>query len=381
MELKKLFEGITDPRETKQQTYPFEYLMLISICSFMAGIDSFVGVEDYATVNKAFFDRYFGARYIPKHDTFNRLFQKLCPRELEVWFRKQASILIQFIEKNKLPTNDEASKNQKKRHIPIDGKTVRNSGVDMAYHIVTAWCSNYKITLGQIKVAEKSNEITAIPLLIDSMDVKDAVITIDAIGCQREICEKIIKKEGHYIIAVKDNQPTLFSHVMSQIEEDFDEAYSICKTDNKGHGRKESRQCFAQSFNSKKFNGNDWPGLTTIYCVDSDVTRKKKNGDPKRSMMTRYFVSNIRLDADQALEIIRNHWGIEVNLHWCLDVSFNEDGACVVLENAVINGNIFRKYALNVHQLVKEKRSIKTMFRLCGNPMNAIKFLDKIYDA
>jgi predicted transposase YbfD/YdcC len=247
--------------------------------------------------------------------------------------------------------------------------------------VVTAWCSNYKITLGQIKVAEKSNKITAIPLLIDSMDVKDAVITIDAIGCQREICEKIIKKEGHYIIAVKDNQPTLFSHVMSQIEEDFDEAYSICKTDNKGHGRKESRQCFAQSFNSKKFNGNDWPGLTTIYCVDSDVTRKKKNGDPKRSMMTRYFVSNIRLDADQALEIIRNHWGIEVNLHWCLDVSFNEDGACVVLENAVINGNIFRKYALNVHQLVKEKRSIKTMFRLCGNPMNAIKFLDKIYDA
>jgi hypothetical protein len=156
MELKKLFEGITDPRETKQQTNPFEYLMLISICSFMAGIDSFVGVEDYATVNKAFFDRYFGARYIPKHDTFNRLFQKLCPRELEVWFRKQASILIQFIEKNKLPTNDEASKNQKKRHISIDGKTVRNSGVDMAYHIVTAWCSNYKITLGQINTTVAS---------------------------------------------------------------------------------------------------------------------------------------------------------------------------------------------------------------------------------
>ena len=381
MELKKLFEGITDPRETKQQTYPFEYLMLISICAFMAGTDSFVGVEDYATANKAFFNCYFGAKYIPKHDTFNRLFQNLCPRELDVWFRKQASILIQFIEHTKLPTDDESPKNQKKRHIPIDGKTLRNSGVDTAYHIVTAWCSNYKITLGQIKVAEKSNEITAIPLLIDSMDVKDAVITIDAIGCQREICEKIIKKEGHYIIAVKDNQPTLFSHVMSQIEEDFEKAYSFCKTDNKGHGRKELRQCFAQSFNSKKFNGNDWPGLTTIYCVDSDVTRKKKNGDTKRSMMTRYFVSNIRLDADQALEIIRNHWGIEVNLHWCLDVSFNEDGACVVLENAAINGNIFRKYALNVHQLVKEKRSIKTMFRLCGNPANAIKILDKIYDA
>jgi predicted transposase YbfD/YdcC len=347
----------------------------------MAGNDSFVGIEDYAVAHKAFFDGYFGVKYIPKHDTFNRLFQTLCPHELEAWFRKQSPILIQFIEQNNLPIVSEIPANVKKRHIPIDGKTVRNSGVDTAYHIVTAWCSTYKITLGQIKVAEKSNEITAIPHLIESMDVKDAVITIDAMGCQRAICEKIIEKEAHYIIAVKDNQPTLFSAVIDQIEEDFNKAYSRCETENKGHGRKEFRQCLAQSYNPKKFNGNEWPGLTTLYCVDSDVTRKKKNGDTKRSMMTRYFVSNVKLDAAQALEMIRNHWGIEVNLHWCLDVSFNEDGACVVLENAVINGNIFRKYALNVHQAVKEKRSMKTMFRSCGNPMNAIKILDKIYDA
>lgn len=382
MNLKKLFEGLTDPRETTNQSYPFEYLMLIAVCASLGGIDSFVGIEDYAIAHKECFDHYFGVNYIPRHDTFNRLFQSLNPSEVEAWFRRQSHILITFIELHNLPLNsEETSPIIKKKHIPIDGKTVRNSGFDKAYHIVTAWCANHKITLGQIKVAEKSNEITAIPLLLDTIDVTDAVITIDAMGCQRAICEKIIEKEAHYIIAVKDNQPTLFSNVITQVEENFEEAYSSCRTNNKGHGRKELRHCLAQTFNHTKFNAQDWPGITTLYCVDSDVTKKNKNGDCKRSLTTRYFVSNVKLDAAEALEIIRNHWGIEINLHWCLDVSFNEDGACVILENAVINGNIFRKYALNVHQALKKKESMKTMFRLCANPLNAIKILDKIYNA
>ena len=317
-------QSLTDPREVTNQLYPFEYLMLIAICASMAGIDSFVGIEDYAVAHKECFDRYFGVNYIPRHDTFNRLFQLIDVSEIETWFRKQSHVLIKFIEQNNLLAPDgEALK--KKKHIPIDGKTVRNSGFNQPYHIVTAWCANHKITLGQIKVDEKSNEITAIPLLIDTLDVKDAVIKIDAIGCQRAICERIIQKEAHYIIAVKDNQPTLFSNVIAQIEENSEDAYSVCNTENKGHGRKEFRRCLAQTFNHTQFNAHNWPGITTLYCVDSDVTKKNKNGDVKRSQATRYFVPNIKLAALEALEIIRAHWGIEINLHWCLDVSFNED--------------------------------------------------------
>jgi predicted transposase YbfD/YdcC len=359
MNLTELFEGLSDLRGTSNQTYPFTYLMLIAICASMAGIDSFVGIEDYAAAHKDFFDRYFGTIYTPRHDTFNRLFQNIDSAKLETWFRKQSQKLISFIEQNKPPMLASETPNvSRKNHIPIDGKTVRNSGFERSYHIVTAWCANHKITLGQIKVAEKSNEITAIPVLIDEIDVKGSVITIDAMGCQRAICEKIIEKEAHYLIAVKDNQPTLFSNVVSQIEENFEDAYSAHETTNKGHGRCEFRRCVAQTFNHQDFNAHNWPGLTTIYGVDSDVTRRKKNGDTKRSLATRYFVSNIKLETPEALEIIRAHWGIEINLHWCLDVSFNEDGACVLLENAVVNGNIMRKFALNIHQTVKKKEAL-----------------------
>ena len=385
MNIEKLFEGITDPRTKDNQTYPFECLMLIAVCAIMSGTDSFMGIEDYAETHKDFFDSYFNLTYTPTHDTFNRLFQALDINEFEVWFRKKSVALIAFIEFDNPPVctkiNEKTGLLENLKHLAVDGKTVRNSGFLKAYHIVTAWCADHKISIGQLKVEEKSNEITAIPVLIDSLEtLKDTVVTIDAMGCQREICEKIIEKKGYYIIAVKDNQPTLFENVRFQIEEEFEAAYERCTTENKGHGRIEKRWCTAQEVDHTKFDFRDWPGIKTVYAVDSDILQKKR-GAEKRHLATRYFVSNVKLSAQEALEKIRGHWGIEINLHWCLDVSLNEDGACIQLENSVVNFNVLRKFALNTLGIVKGKKSMVSMFRHCALPANSIKILSKFFNA
>jgi predicted transposase YbfD/YdcC len=392
MDLKIFFEGITDPRSAINQVYPFEYLMLISLCAALAGIDSYADMEEYAETHKEFFDMYFDMPYVPRHDTFLRLFQDINMQEFENWFRVKTSELIHFIEHEAPPItptlSDLKALNPHIKHLAIDGKTVRNSGFSNSYHIVTAWRSDHKLAIAQVKVAEKSNEITAIPVLLDTFPtLKDTVITIDAMGCQTDICEKIIQNDGDYIIAVKENQPTLFTHTQMQMEEDFETAYSTCATENKGHGRHEKRWCTAQLVNEDKFDYKQWPGIKAIYAVDADVQQKKK-GIEKNTQSTRYFVSSKALQADEALAIIRSHWGIEINLHWCLDVSFNEDMACCQRENAVINMNVLRKFALNTLNVYKnrllpgkEKKSMTRMFRYCMNPKKPITILDKLYRA
>lgn len=375
MKVKEFFSDLKDPRSPSNQTYPFECLMLMSICAAMAGIDSYVGIEDYAATHKDFFDDYFDLEYTPRHDTFLRLYLSLDMADFERWFRGKTGSLLEFIRMKNPPGINTLS------HMVIDGKTIRNSGFLESYHIVTAWLADHKVALGQVKVHEKSNEITAIPELIQSQDtLKDTVVTIDAIGCQSHICDLIIEKDGSYIIAVKENQPTLFQSTQAQIEETFEQAYSKHMTENKGHGRQEKRYCVAQEVDVINFDYKDWPGIKTIYAVDTDTIRTKR-GQEKRYLATRYFVSNLRLNADEALGIIRAHWGIEVNLHWCLDVSFNEDGACIQHERAAINMNVLRKFALNVLTFEKGKKSFKSMFRHCMLPSNAITILDKLFYA
>lgn len=374
MDITNLFEELTDPRDQSGQIYPFENLMLMAVCAAFAGIDSFVGIEDYASTHKDFFDQFFKTSYFPRHDTFNRLFGALDMVEFEQWFRKKAQAVVDFVSThNPNPSFF--------NHIAIDGKTIRNSGFTKPYHIVTAWLATNKIALGQVKVDEKSNEITAIPELIAALDLEKTVVTSDAMGCQRQICKDIIAKGGHYLIAVKDNQPTLFENVIAQIEETFEKGHSQTFATNKGHGRHEKRWCLVMNADKESYNFRDWPGIKSIIAVDSDVVKTDRSGKKKHSQATRYFVSSTVMEADQALEIIRAHWGIEINLHWCLDVSFEEDTAGVQLENAAINLSVLRKFSLNSLTAVKGKKSLRSMFRYCMAPQNAIKILNNIYDA
>lgn len=378
------FEGLTDPRAKDNQTYPFEYLMLMALCATLAGIDSCVGIADYAETHAYFFSSYFNLPYTPRHDTFLDILSRIDQDEMEVWFRKRANDIVKIIscipKPEDLENEKSKSKNTKYQQICIDGKTIRNSGFLNPFHVVSAWYENMGIVLGQEKVSDKSNEITAIPKLIESLELpENALITMDAMGCQSEICQKIIDKGADYIIAVKENQPTLFLSTIAQIEEDFENAESTYESENKGHGRIEKRRCVAMPADIEKYNFKDWPGLKAIYVSDSDVITKRR-GKEKRSLVSRYFVASALTDAEDGAEYIRNHWGIEVKLHWRLDVVMNEDQACIQEESAAINMNKLRKMALNIMNVTRGKVSLASMTRKCMNPSQAIKIFDKLFN-
>lgn len=382
MNLVEFFEGLTDPRIKDNQKYPFEYLMLMALCATLAGIDSCLGIADYAETHASFFSSYFNLPYTPRHDTFLEILSRMDQREMETWFRKRTNDILKLIPDLLQPKDIENKKSASEKinyqQVCIDGKTIRNSGFINPFHIVSAWYENLGIVLGQEKVANKSNEITAIPALIESLELpKNTLISTDAMGCQSEICQKIVDKGADYVIAVKGNQPTLFLSTLAQIEEDFEQAESTHQSENKGHGRTEKRHCIAMLADHEKYNFKDWPGLKAIYAVDSDVITKQR-GKEKRSLTTRYFVSSILIPAEDMLGYIRKHWGIEVKLHWRLDVVMNEDQACIQEEATAINMNKLRKMALNILNPIRGKTSIASMNRKCMNPAQSIKILEKL---
>lgn len=382
MKLVEFFEGLTDPRVKDNQKYPFEYLMLMALCATLAGIDSCVGIADYAETYANFFSSYFKLVYTPRHDTFLEILSKMDQNEMEIWFRKRTHDILELIPNTPQPkttqNNESSSPKTNYQQVCIDGKTIRNSGFLNPFHIVSAWYENMGMVLGQEKVADKSNEITAIPELIESLELpENTLISIDAMGCQSEICQKIMNKGANYVIAVKGNQPTLFMSTLTQIEEDFEQSESTYQSENKGHGRLEKRHCVAMLADPEKYNFKDWPGLKAIYAVDSDVITKRK-GKEKRSLTTRYFISSVLIPAEDMLEYIRKHWGIEVKLHWRLDVVMNEDQACIQEEAVAINMNRLRKMALNILNPIRGNTSIASMNRKCMNPAQSIKILDKL---
>lgn len=378
--LRDFFLGLTDPRVPDNQQYPFEYLMLMALCACMAGIDSCVGIADYAETYASFFSSYFKLPYTPRHDTFLEILSRIDSQEMEKWFRNRTGDIIKLRSQIPIPEtkNKKKKSSSKYQQVCIDGKTIRNSGFNNPFHIVSAWYENHEIVLGQEIVADKSNEITAIPKLIDSIELpENTIVSMDAMGCQREICQRIIDKGANYIVAVKGNQPTLFFNTLFQIEEDYEKAHSTHQSENKGHGRLEKRHCVAMGVDPENYDYNDWPSIQAVYAVDSDVITKRK-GKEKRSLTTRYFVSNILLPAEEMLGIIRSHWGIEVKLHWRLDVVMNEDGACIQEEMAAVNINKLRKMSLNILNTVRGDKSLASMNRTCMNPDNSINILNKI---
>jgi predicted transposase YbfD/YdcC len=365
MDLKTLFSNLSDKRNKNQQTYSFESLLFMSMCAIMAGEDSFTGISDYAETNKHIFDKYFDLPLLtPTHDTFNRLFDSLDPDEFDKWFVNYTQNIAAYC----------ASRNLKSdglKHQAIDGKTIRNSGKDKPFHVVSAWCSRHRLVLYQTKVDEKTNEIKAIPILLEMMDLENTVTTIDAMGCQREICEIIQDKGGDYIIALKENQPTLYADVKDYFNQIHDFSHATFEHNDKGHGRIEKRTCTVTDDIEWLKEEHKWPGLRSVVRVESEVETKGKT-----SSFTRYFISSLYPNAANHLDITRKHWGIENNLHWSLDCTFNEDEACVRRENAALNLSTARKIALNVLGSKKsEKVSLKSMQRKCWNPDYAIKIL------
>jgi predicted transposase YbfD/YdcC len=347
----QLFEAMEDPRRAHGRAYPLQEMLLVALCAISSDADDWVHVAEWGELKLPWLRRYLPfTSGVASHDTFSRLFALLDAEQFAQCFTSWMAQLC--------PTIAGQS-------IAIDGKSVRGShdaGSGMA-HLVSAWHSGAGVTLGQVKTATKSNEITAIPELLAKLDIAGATITLDAMGCQREIVQDIVQRQSDYIIAVKNNQPNL----AQAIEGLFDAAQAGGESltqelrVEKGHGRLHSRRCVVQT--DLTALGQEmrqaWPGLKSAVMIES--VREVIQGRDKSESSTewRYYISSLALDAGQFSEQIQAHWKIENSCHWVLDVVFDEDASRVRRDHGAENMALLRRMSLNLIKQDKTKGSIK----------------------
>lgn len=342
----KYFEEIDDPRSIRNQKHPLMTLIGTTLLASLGGIDSFSGFADFTEAHFDKLQEYFDfPNGSPSHDTYQRLWDAINPSQFYDSFQLFTASLAKVTS----------------TFINLDGKTIRHSGDEKALHIVSAWCNANQLTLAQEKTDSKSNEITALPKLIKLLDLHGSIVTIDAMGAQRKICDQIVSQGGDYVISLKGNQGTLHQDVVEYFKDPTVLAESLYSEENdKGHGRIEQR--VAYSFDNIKFlqEKHAWPGLKSIALINSVVEKKGRIYKEQR-----FYISSLDANAKLLNQAARAHWGIENQLHWRLDVVFNEDGACIRNDNAAENIDILRKWGLNVLQKCKEKptQSIKSLMR------------------
>lgn len=341
--LHQTFGKLHDPRINRRKKHLLLDIIILSIPAVLCGAESYDSIELFGKTNLAFLKQILELRNgIPSHDTINRVFSILNPRAFERLFMEWANTL----------------KDSKilEHVIAIDGKTIRGSKDTFhntsPVHLVHAWSVDNNICLGQRKTETKSNEITAIPELLDLLDVKGSIITIDAMGTQTAIAEKIIDREANYILAVKDNQKALREEVEATCNRnrpvfDFTEV-------EKGHGRLETRRCEVFEKGLIVDPENRWKNLQTVI----KITATRETGE-KLSAEERFYISS--LNTSQPFnQYIRNHWGVENSLHWTLDMVFREDEQRKRTNHAAENFAVVRKIVLNLLKKDNGKESLRS---------------------
>lgn len=318
--LLRFFDDLPDPRSMVNQLHRLGDVIVIAICAVIATADGPTAIAHWAKLNEAWLRRHLALpNGIPGKDTFRRVLGLLPPAAFQQCFG-------QWLQTLQTPAAEEP---ENKKHIAIDGKALRRShdrknGLG-PMHIVSAWASDFGITLGQVATEEKSNEITAIPQLLELIDVEDAIVTIDAAGCQKTIAAKIVEGKGDYLLALKGNQEKLFLDVeflmLGHIRDDFvDCPVSRHVEVEQGHGRLESRTYYQITAPSYLHGRSEWKGLKSIGAA---VRVYEENGVEKRDI--RYYISSLRRNGQQFANAVRRHWGIENSLHWSLDMTYRED--------------------------------------------------------
>lgn len=339
------FATLSDPRRG-EVTYPLVNVVVIAICAVICGADDFVGIAKYGRSKKEWLSKFLDlSEGIPSHDRFNAIFAALNPQEFE-------TCLLSLI-----TAMHEISKGQ---IVAIDGKTLRRSfdkaTSKSAIHMVSAWATANHISLGQVVTDEKSNEITAIPKLLELIEISGALVTIDAMGCQTAIAEKITKSDADYCLAVKDNQPKLHEAIQEffteQLDSDFtDTPVRRHESHEKGHGRETERYYYICPVPEDLATKDRWHKLKAIGVAISSTLR-----DGKESNEARYYILSRYTSGKRFAEAVREHWGIENNLHWQLDVTFGEDQSRIRKGHADANFSVIRRAALS---LLKREQTAK----------------------
>jgi predicted transposase YbfD/YdcC len=331
------FRDLDDPRVERTRRHPLINIAFIAVCAVLSGANSFAAIHEFGVDRRSWLARFLDlTEGIPCEDTFRRVLARLDPVQFE-------TALLDWMQAVQEITGH--------RLVAIDGKTLRGSynkaDGKAAIHRVSAWATENKLSLGQVVVDEKSNEITAIPPLLESLELAGAVVTIDAMGCQKEIAAKIRGRGGDYVLAVKPNQPTLYEQVREAIDEgleqDAERIDEHC-TDEKGHGRREVRT----SAVVPAPEAVDPEGLGQDLCAVGVTFSERTDSRGQTSLEGRYSILSRPLSAREFADAVRGHWSIENQLHWQLDVSFREDESRVRTGHAAANLSVIRRFALGL---------------------------------
>ena len=353
------FEAVTEPRVAGRCDHPLHSILFLIVSAVISGADGPADIEEFGNEKKEWLKGFIDlSRGVPSHDTIGRLLSLLKPRELQ-------EALLAWI--NRLRADrDEAGPIV----VPIDGKTVRGSYTDAgktnALHIVSAWASDHGLTLGQVAVDSKSNEITAIPQLLDMLDLRDTIVTVDAMGSQKSIAKQIINGGGDYVFAVKDNHPTLHAALQEAFLKAHEEGltgsgYRSQETQEKGHGRIELRSYAVGPVPTElRELAKAWPGIKSIGQA-MNVTRVGDN----ETCEIRYFISSRPAKVSEFAKSVRKHWGIE-SMHWILDVVFGEDASRIRTGNATENMSFVRRFVTSLLKQDTSRSSLKAKRKRAG---------------
>jgi predicted transposase YbfD/YdcC len=365
LSLIKHFEPLTDPRLDRRKDHDLIDILVIAVCCLMCAGESFNDMEDFGLAKQEWFKTFLGLRNgIPSHDTFNRVFAALDPKEFLQCF---------------LAWTQSVRRAVSQEIVALDGKALRRAvnGDESVKYIVSAWAEGNGLVLGQLKVADKSNEITAVPQLLRVLELSGCIVTLDAMGCQKKIAREIIEADADYVLALKGNQETVHQEVKTFLDDAVAQrqepggpgakpsreaaARATLETVEKDHGRLETRRYYQSDQLGWFADRSRWEGLRSVGLVEAI---REING--KASVERRYYLSSLPLGVETFARAVRGHWGVENKLHWAMDVSFGEDDSRARAGNAAENLATLRRLALN---LLKRERTKKRGIR--GKMLNA----------
>ena len=345
----RYFRRLRDPRRRHLRRHLLIDIIVIALCAVICGADDWQAIATFGNRRRCWLQTFLALpNGIPSHDTFERVFDRIAPDAFLACFQQWVEALAHGLGLG---------------HIAIDGKALRHSGNAAKglrpLHIVSAWATACHLSLGQVAVDQKSNEITAIPRLLELLDLQGALVTIDAMGCQKAIARQVIDGGGDYVLAVKDNQPHLLEDIQETIGRILDRGvegvdYEFYTTTECGHGRQESRSCVIVRDLAGIRNRESWTGLKVIgLCSRTRVVKGERSDEGH------YFMGSRAMAARGYAEAVRGHWGIENSLHWQLDIVFGEDGNRVQRRNGAENLSQLRRMALGLLKRHAAAESIK----------------------
>jgi predicted transposase YbfD/YdcC len=344
------FCDLPDPRIDRCKDHLLLDIVTIAICAVISNADGWTDIEAYGRAKEAWLRQFLELPAgIPSHDTFSRVFAKLDPNIFQTCF-------VHWIDaiRDTFPGDV----------IAIDGKTsrrTRDTAIDLSpLHIVSAWSNANQLVLGQVRVDKKSNEITAIPVLLDMLDVQGCIVTIDALGCQTAIADKIIAREADYVLACKGNQKRLHTDIEQLFTRLFAQDGSVdlldyVKTTTEGHGRHEIREVWSTGQIESLRDRERWAKLQSVAMV-----RSERSIAGETTIDTRLYISSATSNAERLASAIRSHWGVENQVHWVLDVVFADDNSRLRMDHSAHNMAIIRHIVLN---MLRQETSLKTSLR------------------